>query len=590
MPSDYSAIREANYRRYGTDIGRIGRMLLADRYTVRTHFIFELLQNAEDALARRTGWDGSRAVRFHLTDNGLRVSHYGQPFDDADVRGVCGIAESTKDLTAIGRFGIGFKSVYAFTDRPEIHSGTEDFAIESFVWPVASELLPRDAEETVIALPLKSGDAEGHDEIGTGLGKLGASALMFLRQIEEIHWSVEGGQSGLYLRESEEVDSNVRRVTVIGQERDADDVDQTWLVFSRAVTDGVSRHVGFVEIAFALTEPEEGNREAVVRLERSQLVVFFPTELETHLGFLVQGPYRTTPSRDLVPYSDAWNRGLVAETAALLPEALRWLRGHGFLDTAVLRCLPLEPGKFGGDDMFAPLFAATKQVLAEEPLLPRYRGGYTAGATAALARTEELRDLFTPRQLGALAGDWGELAWLSADITEGRTPELRRYLMQELDITEVTPETIVPRLNRPFLEAQSETWLLQLNGFLSGQSALRRRFSELPLVRLENGTHVLALSDRRPQAFLPGPVKTGFPTVKAALCQTEDAVAFLRSLGLTEPDPVDDIIDNVLRRYQLDQISVTDEEYEADISRILAAFETDSKARRDKLIAVGSGQ
>src|SRR5437588_12680040 len=109
MPSDYGAIKADNERRYGTDIGRIGPMLLADRYDDRTHFIFELLQNAEDALARRPGWHGSRSVTFHLTESALRVSHFGHPFDEADVRGICGIAESTKDLTAIGRFGIGFK-------------------------------------------------------------------------------------------------------------------------------------------------------------------------------------------------------------------------------------------------------------------------------------------------------------------------------------------------------------------------------------------------------------------------------------------------------------------------------------------------
>lgn len=32
MASDYAAIRAENQRRYGTDIARIGPMLLADRY------------------------------------------------------------------------------------------------------------------------------------------------------------------------------------------------------------------------------------------------------------------------------------------------------------------------------------------------------------------------------------------------------------------------------------------------------------------------------------------------------------------------------------------------------------------------------
>ena len=78
---------------------------------------------------------------------------------------------------------------------------------------------------------------------------------------------------------------------------------------------------------------------------------------------------------------------------------------------------------------------------------------------------------------------------------------------------------------------------------------------------------------------------TGFPTVRASVCGTDEAVAFLRSLSLTEPDPVDDIVDNVLPTYRSQTISVSDKEYEADIKRILASFATDSKGRRDKLVA-----
>lgn len=210
MGSDYSAIRADNEREYGTGIKRWGRDVLASRYDDRTHFIYELLQNTEDALSRRRGWEGSRSVSFHLTENTLRISHFGQPFDQGDVRGICGIGESTKELTAIGRFGIGFKSVYAFTDRPEVHSGTEDFAIESFVWPVAVPMLDRDPDETVILIPLKASDETGHAEIATGLRRLGAAALLFLRQIEEIDWKVEEGRSGQYLRDSNEIDPGVR--------------------------------------------------------------------------------------------------------------------------------------------------------------------------------------------------------------------------------------------------------------------------------------------------------------------------------------------------------------------------------------------
>jgi len=85
MGVDYDSIRAENKRRYGTDIGRIGPMLLADRYDDRAHFIYELLQNAEDALARRARSKAPRSITFALSPNALRVSHFGAPFTEADV-------------------------------------------------------------------------------------------------------------------------------------------------------------------------------------------------------------------------------------------------------------------------------------------------------------------------------------------------------------------------------------------------------------------------------------------------------------------------------------------------------------------------
>jgi hypothetical protein len=259
MASDYASIRADNEREYGAGIDRWGPGVLADRYADRTHFIFELLQNAEDALARRPAeWRGSRAVTLSLSGAELRVAHCGQPFDAKDVRNICGIAESGKGLTDIGRFGIGFKSVYAVTDRPEVHSGEEDFAIESFVWPTLAPQIGHRPDETTFILPLRSKDATVHSEIAQGLERLGQRMLLFLRQIEEITWNVQGGRSGQYLRgKPEQVGENVRRVVILGEEQSKPDVEETWLVFSREAKTDDGRVAGYVEIAFSVTQVGE---------------------------------------------------------------------------------------------------------------------------------------------------------------------------------------------------------------------------------------------------------------------------------------------------------------------------------------------
>lgn len=584
MSSDYAAIRRDNEKRYGTDIGRIGPMLLADRYDDRTHFIFELLQNAEDSMKKRAEWSGPREIAFALDGESLTVSHYGRPFDEADVRGVCGIAESTKDANSIGRFGIGFKSVYTFTDRPEIHSGAEAFAIEKYVWPTVAAPRERQADETRIWLPLKSDDLTAHADLEKGFRSLGASSLLFLKHIEQIGWSVKGAASGVYMRSAPEtLGPNVRRITVIGQETGRPDVDQTWLVFDREVFSADGKSVGSVELAFS-TEKGDDAEWVVQPIATSPLVVFFPTVVSTHLGFLVQGPYRTTPSRDNVPKGDPWNQHLVDETAMLLIDAVRWLRDQDLWDVSGLRCLPLNEELFPEGSMFAPLFEAVREALTTEPLLPRYGGGYVEATRAKLARTQEIRDLLDPGQITAIFGGDAS-AWLSGDITQDRAPDVREYVINELDVSEITPVSLVPKLSKGFLEAQTDDWVVRLYEFLAGQgAALARRADPPPLVRLTDGTHVTPLADGKPNAFLPAPFASDFPTVRAAVCASPEAIAFLRSLGLTEPDPVDDVIWNLLPKYRKPEVDVSDDDYAADIARILKAFATDSAVQKEKLL------
>lgn len=427
--SDYTTIRSENEKRYGWDIGRIGKELLAERYDDRTHFIFELLQNAEDALRRRSAWVGRRTVSFELSHQELRIVHFGRPFDEADVRGICGIAESTHEGTDIGRFGIGFKSVYAVTDRPEVHSGSENFAIENYVLPARASMITRDGNETVILLPLRDSDETVHEEISVGLRKLGLRTLLFLREIDEIEWKIDDGRAGLYLRDKPEwLDTAVRRIALVGEQDGITASEESWFVFSREVATDEGKPAGYVEIAFQMFKSADSELEWIRPVSESPLVVFFPTIVETHLGFLVQGPYRTTPSRDNVPRTHAWNRYLVAETGTLLVESLRWLRDQQILNPDALACLPLDHTKFDEHKMFAPLFGAVREALRVEPLLPRFDGNYVSAHAARLARSHELRKLLDKVQLSALFGSAQELHWLSPDISQDQTPLLYSYL------------------------------------------------------------------------------------------------------------------------------------------------------------------
>ena len=586
MAVNYAAIRAENERRYGTDIGRIGPMLLANRYEDRTHFIYELLQNAEDALARRHNWRGFRTVSFNLLPNELRVSHFGEPFSEEDVRGICGIGESTKtDLTSIGRFGIGFKSVYAFTDRPEVHSGDEHFVIENYVWPQQVDAIDLKEGETVFILPLRANDPTAHDEIASGLRKLGPRTLLFLREIEEIAWSVVGGSSGFYMRgKPVQVGEFARKVELLGEEEGSDNiVEESWLIFSREVYTDSGEQAGYVEIAFLLVK---GNKdiEFIQPVNDSTLVVFFPTIVPTNLGFLLQGPYRTTPSRDNIPRKDPWNLKLIMESAKLLVDALRSLRDMDLLNTNALEAMPLDRKKFGEENMFAPIFETVRKAFISEPLLPRYRGGYVAASSAMLARTQRLRELFNPAQLANIFHKDGKIAWLAEGITQDRTPELRRYLMQELGVSEVRPEALLSKLTKSFLEAQPDEWIVQLYEFLNDQP--QWQLDDIPLVRLKDGGHVVPHKDGQPQAYLPGKVETDFPTVRRTVCNSTKARDFLeKKLGLREPDPVDDVISHVLPKYREGKGASSRIEYAGDIERILEAFKTDSKRQRETLVS-----
>jgi hypothetical protein len=482
MPADYAKIREENIARYGWDTAVLD--LLGHLYSERTHFLFELIQNAEDA--------GATSMSFTVGPDRHEVRHDGRPFTEADVRGICGVAKSTKDLTRIGQFGIGFKAVYAYTKAPRIYSGDEAFRIENYVRPYPIDPLGND--DTLFVFPLDS--PEDAAEISAALRTLDPAALLFLRNLKTIN----------------EFSSQKWR----------------WRVFRRPIG---AHHV---EIAF-WADP------AIAPCVASPLYVYLPTQKETFLGFLIQGPYRTTPARDNVGEQDPDNQALVRETALLLRDALRQLRDEGLLAVDALAALPIDPARFPPGSFFRPLFDAARDALATEELIP-VAGGYRKAADVRLAADPALYDLFG-----------GDL--LPGDLR----PDLYAYLRDEVGIAEVTSVEV----SAEFLAAHSDEWLIRFYRYiLRDLDSWRSR----PVIRLEDGTHVLPEA-----AYLPGPEPSQFPTVRRSIAANPTARALLDAFGLAAPDVVDEVLQVILAKNDLG---------DADFALITRALEEAPAARR----------
>ena len=580
MPSDYRALTENNERQLGLDTS--SRKTQVSIYSDSTHFIYEILQNADDHEATE--------VLFKLSKNELVIEHNGEPFTEKNVKAITYFGKSTSrdDLVKTGRFGVGFKSVFAFTATPIIISGDERFKIFglyrakecsypddlSHLWtriilPFNHESEQPDYVESLIT------KEEAYSKISKRLTMLNMNTLLFTRKIREIRWEIDD-RSGHYLRE-DSMGGSTRWTTIT----DGEQLNK-YLVFSRVPEWKNKKHKA-VDIAFAL---EDGHISPVDDL----LYVLFATMKETHLRFILNGPYRTNPSRETISEDDPFNVHLMKETCELIVESLKKLKDMGLLSMALLEALPVRKDAFPESNMFYPIFRSVREALMREELLPANDGTFIAGQNAKLARGAELMNLLDQDQLCTLFQSDYEIKWLTGRITLDRTPDLRSYLMNELDVDEVDPEMFARKLSEEFLAEQTDEWFIRFYKFLSGQPTLwdnpKRILRNKPILRLQDGSHVKPFQDDgTPNAFLPPPAPTDFSVVKREIASNEQARDFLKRLNLSEPDIFDDIVVKVLPKYIQPETDgkISDNDHKADIEKILRALRSDSESGKRKV-------
>jgi hypothetical protein len=360
-----------------------------EKYADQTHFIFELLQNAEDADAT---W-----ARFELTPDAVIFDHDGRPFERRDIEGITGIGNTTKleEANKIGCFGIGFKSVYVVSERPQVHCMIEGrpiaFTIRDLVVPelIAGANGPA-STRFILPLPAESAAAT-IAKVRSTLDQVGPRSLLYLRQLRRLDWT-DGSTHARCVVEDGDEGIRTLRPTVDGKPAQVD----RFLMLSRPVRREGEKSDLSVKIAMRLND----GGEIVPETTPTRVSVFFETEEQTGLHMHVHGPFQLTDNRANIKRDNAWNEHIVDELAALLAESLPGLRDRGMIKRSFLEVLPNV-----SDDLSEPwdrLRKAAITAFREHPLVPAHFGGHVRTSDAARGPAD-IRDLLRDKGLAAFA-------------------------------------------------------------------------------------------------------------------------------------------------------------------------------------------
>lgn len=426
-------------------------LLLTKLYPDKAHFIFELLQNAEDALATR--------VEFVLQDDSLIFIHDGKRlFDLRDVESITSIADSTKrdDGTSIGKFGIGFKAVYAYTETPMIHSGDWHFKISHMVVP---ERCDNDVEfscapkgKTFFRFPFNNrqkGREKAYKEILDGLKTLEPESILFLRNISEVYVSYLDNEQII----TRTITGNfVKLQKLTGRD---EETSSRYLLFSKiiekmALEDGSTVGPISVGIGYRLAKREKVKKEQALRLsdcyevipvERRNVYVFFPAEKEVSgLRFCLHAPFASTAARDSICDTED-NRRLMKVVSKLQVESLTYLRDEGFLTTEFLSVLPNSRDRIG--DIYQCFHDNVVPVFQTQAFTPKKNGGHSP-AQHLYQGSSTFTDIFNDDDLRCMTGKVSA-AWMKK-ASMSNSPADR--FLDDLQVTRLDVNMLIAFLSR----------------------------------------------------------------------------------------------------------------------------------------------
>lgn len=553
---------------------------VVEKYSDQAHFIYELLQNANDAKATKSS--------FELSPNGLYFKHNGiknfwvsnpeseridqQNNNLGDINAITAVAQSNKKShDTVGKFGVGFKAVFQYTETPHIYDPNFQFKISKFIVPIELEkdLENRKKDETIFYFPfdktdtdengiLKMSPKKAYEDILEKLKKL-IYPTLFLTNLKEVQWEAEN-ESGNYSKR-------------IIQDDKKDDISYQHIELEQKIGNQISKERLYLfnrltqpsNLAYSVGFFIDNNGKLISK--KLPAFCFFPTKETTNLNFIIHAPFLLTDSREGIHRTREHNIQLIELLAKLSADSLLILRDMNLIEDYVfLTIIPYDKSNFfeiswnyhnNKPLFFAPFYNYIKEVFEEEKLMPA-KDGCVYSYDAYWPQDNSVLNLFTDEQLKQLIGD-EDANWVLRNLVgnqTGKDEELKEYITDCIrecfDVSD-----LLRKIDADFIECQEIEWLFKLYEYLAKNNSYWSDIKTKPIFLNSERKAVPAFEkkgrDFHEILFLPSEnLNSTIQTIHPDFLLNEKSNEFMVAFGIKKPSLKDEIYNYILPLYEED--------------------------------------
>lgn len=541
----------------------------------QAHFVYELLQNANDSKATY--------ARFILERDKLIFAHNGtkhfsltNPLEDCetedfknhtagDINSITSFANSNKEgESVIGKFGIGFKAVFQYTETPYIYDTNFCFKLHDYIVPTLldEDYFERKPGETLFILPFNSSvkSAENaYEEILHAIKNL-SYPLLFLTHLKKVEFKCDGC-SYFYDQDIEkecsfnDISAELLNINQINNEN-----EKIWL-FSRTYNN-LNYSVGFFIDA----------NNHLKKKPNIPAFNFFPvTSASTGLNFILHAAFKLAPDRERIEVNNEYNERMIQKLAELAADAFVCLRDIGknsevrLIDDSIIDFIPTNKNNFSLPSdktrvSFYPFYIEIQKKFSTEELLPT-KDGYVSKAYAYWAdRSYISQEYFSDDQFAKIIGNSNAHFVFSnySRIEVLRTNKILTDYIDSLVKESINEKNILESITAQFIEEQSVEWLCKFYDFICRIKDNINTVKYKPFFLNQNSKAVAAYNSVNhkdiPNLFLPKEGFSEFNFVYPEFLKERKGFNvkefFTKTLDLKEPDTIDYIRNTIVPMYK----------------------------------------